>query len=98
MYGTMKVEELLDLPSTDYPGTVREHLSEIDFSLKLLESMRTDGQLTPVCVESNYVPPSKVLANGHHRLRIAVHLGWREMMITDDFSESCGNDRQGVWS
>lgn len=91
---TMTLEEILALSTCDYPTTtVAEAIEYKDVSdvyYKLLrEQMRQDGyNRVPL-----WVPDNATLANGHHRVKLALELGWHEMRVTDDYLSACPHSR-----
>jgi hypothetical protein len=56
------------------------------------ENMRRNGQTVPICIADDY-EGFPMVYNGHHRIALAVELGWTEMYYTDDFMESDGELR-----
>jgi hypothetical protein len=83
-YSIMPLPEILELQSCDWGGTVAESLDYVELYKDLYRSMKKDGQLVPICISPRY----SLLQNGHHRVKIACMLEWKEMFYTEDFSES----------
>lgn len=50
--------------------------SDDDQIANLLEEMEANGQLDPICITED-----RVLGNGHHRLVLALLLGWHSILV-----------------
>lgn len=93
-----RVSDLLDLPSTDFgpEGLSCEYNREekrADYGYQdLLESIRDKGFLDPIFVHppnnrKAYDNPVEELGNGHHRLLVALDLGYEWVPVTYDDDE-----------
>jgi hypothetical protein len=93
-----KVSDLLNLPSTDFgsQGLRPEYNREVKRAdpgyQDLLESIRENGFLDPIFVHpphkrKAYDNPGEELGNGHHRLVVALDLGYKWVPVTYDMDE-----------
>jgi hypothetical protein len=85
----MPLPQILALRSCDYPGTVWDCITSDRFVQGiqdyawLLDYMRIHGCPFPVLVENN------LLRDGHHRVAVAVELGFADLPVTGTWDE-CG--------
>lgn len=106
----MPMNEILKLTSTDYWQPVHQILNMVDigdeYHQRLKEKMRQDKiNKVPIYIwepswdlgiPNDNLEDKRILGNGHHRVRIAFEDGWKEMVVTDDGSESGWGNLQGV--
>jgi ParB/Sulfiredoxin domain len=86
----MPMSEILTLESGDYGMPMHEALARIPLYTDLMDSIKENGQTHPVLIDEEecWIFDKKevvrIVANGHHRIKVLYELGINKVLWTSD--------------